>query len=107
MAKRQKLILYSSPLVLLLVVLVLGKVQVDRFQHGAELLASTGTTAIQLLKEYGEGIKEGDVDRILACYDDDYANPSQGSWSEELTSERDGIRLAIWKEKSRELPNSP
>ena len=97
MAKRKKLILYSSPLVVLMAMLVLGKIQIDRFQHGAELLASTGTSAIQLLKEYGEGIREGDVDRILACYDDAYDSPNQGSWREELRSERDGIRVYDWR----------
>lgn len=70
--------------------------QVERLQHDADRLATTGSAAIQLFKELGAGLKAGDLDRILACYDTTYQD-SQGAWSESLSSEHDGVRIYTWQ----------
>lgn len=97
---RQKLFLFCSPLALLVAMMAWSGYQVQRLETGAKELADTGTTAIKLLKEAATGIKEGDLDRLLACYADDYSNPGQAPWSEVLRTDRDGIRVYDWQRGS-------
>ncbi len=96
--KHRQLFVYTSPIVgLVIVLLMVAKFQVDRLQSGAEQLAGTGRAAIQLFKEFATGIHDLDSERILATYAEDYESPSEGSWSEELRSDRDGIRVYDWR----------
>lgn len=97
MSRRKKLTLWASPLVLLLAVAGWGAYQVDRIQDRADRLASTGTGAIQMLSELASGLKKSDLDRVLACYADDYRNPAQGRWHEEPVSSRDGVEVYRWR----------
>ena len=98
--KRRILILIAVPLALLAGLLVYGKVQVDRLEADGLRLAETGKDAIQLLGEYAAGIKERDLDRVLACYDPAYDNGNEGTWVERLESEKDGVRLYRWASES-------
>lgn len=101
MPKRKKLVLYSSPLVLLLAFGLWANHQVGRLERGANDLANAGTDAIKLLKEAAQGIEAGDLDRLLTCYAADYENLDQGPWSETLRSERDGIQVYDWQRGAR------
>ena len=98
--RRKRAILISAPLALLVALLVYGKVQVDRLEADGLLLAETGKDAIQLLGEYASAVKERDLGKILACYDEDYRNPEEGVWVERLESEKDGVRLYRWASES-------
>ncbi|MEM8930403.1 MAG: VCBS repeat-containing protein [Acidobacteriota bacterium] len=97
MPRKQKLVLYSSPLALLLVLATWGGYQVQQFERGAKDLADTGTAAIQLLKEAAAGIADGDLDRLMACYSAEYTNPGQAPWRPALRADRDGIRVYDWQ----------
>ena len=101
MSKKQKLVFYSSPLVILLAMVAWGNYQVDRLQDGAHRLADTGTTAIKLLKEAAagleQGVDDGDLARLMNCYAEDYSNPQQASWDVTLRSDRDGIQVYDWQ----------
>ncbi|MEE8526206.1 MAG: VCBS repeat-containing protein, partial [Thermoanaerobaculia bacterium] len=99
--KHRQMIVYTSPVFgLVALVLVIAKIQVDRLQSGAEQLAATGRAAIQLSKEVAEGIRELDLERVLDCYAEGYDSPKEGSWSEELRSDRDGIRVYDWRSRN-------
>ncbi len=73
-----------------------GRAQMSRLTSNAELLASTGTAAGKMLAAYASGIKARDPEQILQLYADDYANPAQGFWQQELRYERDGVRVYDW-----------
>src|SRR5215467_9855729 len=97
MSKRQKrIIVYCSPLVIIAIILIWGKIYVGRVQANAHLLAETGQSAIKMLGEYKGGIEKLDADGVLVCYDDNYASDSDGMWVEQLRSEKDGVRVYEW-----------
>lgn len=102
MPKRKKLVLYTSPLVLILAIALWANHQVGRLERGANDLANAGTDAIKLLKEAAKGIETGDLNRLMAVYAEDYENLDQGTWSEALRSERDGVRVYDWQRGSRQ-----
>lgn len=85
------------PLVALFVMGLWAYGQVRKVERDAKDLATFGTEAINLLKEAAHGLEAGDLERLMACYADDYSHPEQGSWSEALRSERDGIRVYDWQ----------
>jgi hypothetical protein len=84
----------------LVVVLAIGvgvKVETDRIDVQAEAFAGTGKAAIGLFSDYQAAFGKLDLDGVLACYDADYANESEGYWAEQLRSDRDGIRVCDWQ----------
>ncbi|HZG51783.1 MAG TPA: VCBS repeat-containing protein [Pyrinomonadaceae bacterium] len=98
MSKRQKrFVFYSSPLVMLLVVVLVGRVKLNEIEASAQQLAQMGQAAQKVLGEYRAGVEKGDVSKVLACYDDKYASDREGFWTEQLQSERDGVRVYEWK----------
>src|SRR5215467_5592580 len=97
MSKRQKrIIVYCSPLVIIAIILIWGKVYMGRVQANAHLLAETGQSAIKMLGEYKGGIEKLDVGGVMSCYDDNYSSDSDGMWVEQLRSEKDGVRVYEW-----------
>jgi hypothetical protein len=86
-----------SVLALLGVILLGGWLWTSRLQANAERLANVGKEAIALLNEYGAALEALDLDRALACYDEGYANPKEGSWIERLESDRDGVQIFLWQ----------
>src|SRR5256714_1580439 len=99
MSKRQKrFVYYSSPLVVLLVVFLAVRMKLNAVEANAQMLAQMGQAAQKVLGEYREGVERGDAARVLSCYDDAYASEREGFWSEELQSERDGVRVYEWKQ---------
>jgi hypothetical protein len=102
MSKRQRrAILWSSPLIVILALLIWGKIEIDRVETNAQLLAQTGQSAIKLLNEYKSGVEhfvsEKDGSRIAACYDDRFSSEADGDWQEVLKSDRDGVRVYEWE----------
>ena len=98
MPKRPKtLILYSSPVVLIGAVALFAMVEAGRLQSDAERLATTGQAAIQVLKEVAASLYDSDLDRALASYSEHYEDPEGGFWSEQLRSDRDGVRVYDWQ----------
>ncbi len=96
MPRSRKLIFYCSPLAIALALTAWGGFQVQRLESGATELATSGTAAIKLLKEAAAGLQDNDLDRLMAVYAADYSNPYQAPWSEQLRSDRDGIRVYDW-----------
>lgn len=108
MSKRQRrAVFYSSPLIVIIGLLIWGKVSINRLEADAQLLAQTGQAAIKLLNEYHAGVDEfvlsRDAGRILACYADNYLSDREGQWTEHLQSERDGVRVYEWKLEGQRL----
>lgn len=106
MSKRQRrVIFYSSPLIVILGLLIWGKLFINRLEADAQLLARTGQAAIKLLNEYHAGVDEfvatKDAGKILACYADNYLSQSEGQWTEHLQSDRDGVRVYEWTVEGR------
>ncbi|HKG78893.1 MAG TPA: hypothetical protein VKA78_05725, partial [Pyrinomonadaceae bacterium] len=98
MSKRQKrVVFYSSPLIVLVVIIVLGKLKLDRIEANAQQLAQMGQAAQKLLGEFRTGIEKFDVEKVLSCYDDHYTSDYEGFSAEQLQSERDGVRVYQWK----------
>jgi len=98
MSKRQKrAMFYSSPLIVLLVIVVLAKLKLDRIEANAQQLAQIGQAAQKLLGEFRSGVEKFDVAKVLSCYDEQYASDREGFSAEELQSERDGVRVYQWK----------
>ncbi len=97
MSKRTRgIILWLSPLAVLLLLAVAARMQMDRWEANAQGLATTGKAAIALFKELAAGLKAGEIDRVVACYT--AAGPvGDGGWRETLSSERDGVRLFSWQ----------
>lgn len=99
MSKRQRrVIYYSSPLVVLFVVFLVVKMKLNNIETSAQMLAQMGQSAQKVLGEYREGVEQGDAAKVLSCYDDAYASEREGFWTEELQSERDGVRVYEWKQ---------
>ena len=97
MSKKQKrMIYYFSPLIVIGVILVWGKLYIDRVEANAHLLAETGQAAIKLLGEYKSGVEKLDVSKVVACYDENYLSEYEGFWVEQFKSERDGVRVYGW-----------
>lgn len=94
--KRKRLILWSSPLVVLLVLIIFGKMKLNRIEANAQQLAVMGQAAQKLLGEYRTGVEKFDVNTVLSCYSDAYASELEGFWNENLVSERDGVRVYEW-----------
>ena len=96
--RRRRWALYISLVAALVgVVLVGGKVQVDRLQAKAQRHAETGQAAIALLNKYKAGVEAFDIKRVLECYDDAYRNEAEGFWVQQLQAERDGVRTYEWQ----------
>jgi hypothetical protein len=99
MSRRQKrLVYYSSPLLALFVVFLAARWKLNAIEGSAQQLAQMGQAAQKVLGDYREGVERGDAARVLSCYDDAYANDGEGFWTEELQSERDGVRTYEWKQ---------
>ncbi|MBC8029060.1 MAG: VCBS repeat-containing protein [Pyrinomonadaceae bacterium] len=106
MSKRQKrVILYSSPLVVLLLIIGFGKLKLDQIESNAQQLAQMGQAAQKTLGEFRTGVEKFDVEKVLSCYDDQYASDREGFSEEQLQSERDGVRVYRWQ-PTREKPTS-
>jgi VCBS repeat protein len=106
MSKRQKRVMfYSSPLVVLLVIIVLGKLKLDQIEGNAQQLAQMGQAAQKLLGEFRTGVEKFDAEKVLSCYDDHYASDREGFSPEQLQSERDGVRVYQWK-PTRQRPTT-
>jgi FG-GAP-like repeat len=106
MSKKQKrVIFYSSPLVVILGLLIFCKLFINRLEADARLLAQTGQAAGKLLNEYRAGVDEfvatKDAGKILACYADNYLGHNEGQWIEKLQSDRDGVRVYEWEVEGR------
>src|SRR5215211_5292527 len=98
MSKKQKrVVFYSSPLIVLLVIIVLGKLKLDQIEANAQQLAQLGQAAQKLLGEFRTGVEKFDVEKVLSCYDENYASDREGFSAEQLQSERDGVRVYRWK----------
>src|SRR5437588_4206092 len=99
MSKRQRrFVYYSSPLVVLLVVFLAVRVKLNAVEANAQMLAQMGQAAQKVLGEYREGVERADASKVLSCFDDAYVSEREGLWSEELQSERDGVRVYEWKQ---------
>ena len=98
MSRRQKrVVFYSSPLIVLLIIIVLAKLKLDQIEANAQQLAQMGQTAQKLLGEFRTGVEKFDVGQVLSCYDENYAGEHQGFPAQELQSDRDGVRVYKWK----------
>ena len=97
--KQRRAIFYSSPLVVLLVVFLLIRMKLNAVEANAQMLAQMGQAAQKVLGDYRAGVEAGDASKVLATYDDAYASEREGFWSEELQSERDGVRVYEWKQQ--------
>ena len=94
---RKRWILWIVGVVLIsTVVAATAKVQVDRLDREALMLAETGKAAIVLLQKLGAGVKAGDPRRILDAYDEDYEGGDDGPWQERLRAEHHGVRVFDW-----------
>jgi hypothetical protein len=98
MSKRQKRVMfYSSPLIVLLVIITLIKLKLDQIENNAQQLAQMGQAAQKLLGEFRTGVEQFDVGKVLSCYDEKYAGDREGFSAEQLQSERDGVRVYKWQ----------
>lgn len=106
MSKRQKRVMfYSSPLIVLLVIVLMGKLKLDQIETNAQQLAQMGQAAQKLLGEFRTGVEKFDVEKVLSCYDEKYASDHEGFSTEQLESDRDGVRVYKWK-PTREKPTT-
>ena len=98
MSRRQKrVVFYSSPLIVLLAIVLLVKLKLDQIEANAQQLAQMGQTAQKLLGEYREGVEKSDAEKILSCFDENYAGNREGFSTEQLQSVRDGVRVYKWQ----------
>src|SRR5260370_24190460 len=99
--RKRRLIFFSSPLVIMLVLLVWGKIAINRVEADAQLLAETGQASIKLLNEYRSGVDDfvakKDPSKILDCYAENYLSEHDGEWKENLKSDRDGVQVYEWE----------
>jgi len=94
--RRKRVVFYSSPIVVVGLLLFIGKIYINSVEANAQLLAETGQSAIKLLSEYKTGVEHLSADQIVSCYDDNYASDLEGYWVERLESEKDGVRVYEW-----------
>jgi FG-GAP-like repeat len=103
--RRRRVIFFSSPLVMILVLLIWGKIAIGRLEANAQMLAQTGQAAIKLLNEYRSGVDEfvarKDAGKILACYADNFWSDHEGDWKETLQSNRDGVQVYEWETENQ------
>lgn len=97
MSKRKRAVFYTSPVVILILVVIVAKVKLNQIEENAQQLAQMGQAAQTVLGEYREGLEKFDVPKILTSFDDAFISPRDGYWTEELQSERDGVRVYEWK----------
>src|ERR1041385_4256498 len=98
MSKRQKRVMfYSSPLIVMLVLIAMVKLKLDQIEANAQQLALMGQAAQKLLGEFRSGVEKFDVEKVLSCYDDNYVSDREGFSAEQLQSERDGVRVYKWQ----------
>ena len=99
--RQRRVVFFSSPLVMLFILLLWGKIAIDRLEANAQLLAQTGQAAIKLLNEYRSGVDlfvaKKDPGKILECYADNYLSEHGGEWKETLQSNRDGVQVYEWE----------
>src|SRR5215510_15834934 len=104
MSRRQKrMVFYSSPLIVLLMIILVAKLKLDQIEANAQQLAQMGQTAQKLLGEFREGVEKFDVQTVLSCYDDNYASDREAFSTEQLESERDGVRVYKWQPATQQL----
>src|SRR3989442_147124 len=103
--RKRRVIFFSSPIVIILVLLVWGKFAINRLEANAQLLAQTGQASIKLLNEYRSGVvnfvAKKDPSKILDCYAENYLSDHEGEWEEKLQSNRDGVQVYEWEVKSQ------
>lgn len=98
MSKRQKrAVFYSSPLIILLAVFILAKMKLNHLEENAQQLAQMGQAAQKVLGNYREGLEASDTNKVLASFDNSFMSERDGFWTEELQSERDGVRVYQWR----------
>lgn len=99
--RKRRVIFFSSPIAIILVLLVWGKIAISRVEANAQLLAQTGQASIKLLNEYRSGVDnfvaKKDASKILECYADNYLSDHEGEWQEKLQSDRDGVQVYEWE----------
>ncbi len=99
MSKRQKrAIFYSTPFVVILVLLLAVRAKLNSVEANAQMLAQMGQAAQKVLGEYRAGLEGGDASKVLAAYAEAYASDAEGFWAERLQSERDGVRVYEWRQ---------
>jgi hypothetical protein len=49
------------------------------------------------LGEFRSGVEKFDVEKVLSCYDESYASDREGFSTEQLQSDRDGVRVYKWQ----------
>ncbi len=57
---------------------------------------NTGKSAVDTLGRMAQGMKTGDFSAVEACFADSYAGQHLGLANQQLTSERDGVRIAAF-----------
>ena len=99
--RKRRLVFFASPLIVILVFLVWGKIAINRVEANAQILAQTGQAAIKLLNEYRSGVDDfvtkKDPSKILECYAETYLSDHEGEWKESLKSDRDGVQVYEWE----------
>jgi len=73
--------------------------QTHRMEKSAFRLAEVGRTVSKSFSEMAHGIKALDPTVVTAFYADSYKNEAQGSWTETLDNEADGVRVFAWSEE--------
>src|SRR5579883_1337176 len=73
------------------------KVYLARVEANALRLASTGASLNTFLKGYVDALKTADTRGLLSLYVEDYADDRDGSWDEDLQSNRDGVAVYAWR----------
>ena len=100
-SRRQRLSKYVVRGLLVLLVFigagaVWAKVTFDRIERDALHIAEVGTSLNKFLKAYVTGLKNKDVDALMALHADNYASSEEGLWHLSLQSDRDGVRVFSW-----------
>ena len=99
--KRRRIIFIALPVIVILVLGIWLKLEINRVEAGALLLAQTGQAAIKMLNEYRAGVDQfvtsKDANKILECYAANYLSDKEGQWIEKLKSDRDGVRVYEWE----------
>src|SRR5438045_6833334 len=89
--KRRRIIFIALPLIVILVLGIWLKLEVNRVEASALLLAQTGQAAIKMLNDYRAGVNQfvtnKDANKILECYAANYLSDKEGQWTEKLKSE--------------------
>ena len=90
--RRKRIVFYSSPFVVIGLILLWGDIYLNGVEANARALAETGQAAIKLLGEYKAGVESLDSARVVACYGDD-SFQRQGTFAVLIGKEveRDGI----------------